>query len=92
MRDEASDIPSTYEAPMFKSKALQHTKPTLTWDEDDDSRKKTLHRKLGPDEVKEEEFRAYLASESDDDGEDDLHDANAIRTRRVLPTLRSFVQ
>jgi len=66
---------------MFKSKALQHTKPTLTWDEDDDSRKKALQRTLGADEIKEDDFRAYLASESEEEEGEDARDADAIRKR-----------
>lgn len=42
VRDSASDVPAGYEPVAFKSKALQHTCPELTWDADDPDRAKAL--------------------------------------------------
>jgi hypothetical protein len=45
VRDTASDVPSTYTPPDFFSRALQHTDPTLTWDETDRGRKRVGARR-----------------------------------------------
>ena len=87
VRDTATSVPTEYEAPLFKSTALQHTKPTLTWDEDSVDRKKVLNKKITADDLKEDDFKAYLASdtgseagssENDHGGEEDV---DAIRAR-----------
>lgn len=80
-------MPAGYEPPRFKSKTLQHTKPTLTWDEDSADRKKVLQRKVTAEELQEEDFRAYLAGSSDESGGSsgddagDVDDAAAVRAR-----------
>ena len=82
VRDRASSVPSGYEPPRFKSKTLQHTKPSLTWDEDSVDRKKVLQRKVTADELQEDDFKAYLASGSESDGSSDEEgDAAAVRAR-----------
>lgn len=40
VRDKATHVPSNYQAPGFVAGALQHTAPNLTWDADDQRRKK----------------------------------------------------
>lgn len=73
VRDTATEVPPDYVAPVFQTKALQHTNVELTWDKVDDERKKTLSRKLKDEELKDEDFKTYLASaseSSDDDGPD----------------------
>lgn len=70
VRDTATSVPSDYEAPTFQTKALQHTNVELTWDKGDEGRKRALTRKLTADEIKEDDFKAYLATDSDgSDGE-----------------------
>lgn len=45
----------------------------MTWDQDDPNRIKVLRRPLTKDEIEEEDFRAYLASSSEEDeGEDEI--------------------
>lgn len=46
-----------YAPPAFQARALQHTNVQLTWDADDDSRKRALSRKLNADELKEDDFK-----------------------------------
>jgi hypothetical protein len=63
---------------------MQHTKPVLTWDEDSVDRKRVLRKKVTADLLKEEDFKAYLASESESSAsEDDVEgdDVGAIRAR-----------
>ena len=71
IRDASTSVPSDYEAPVFQTKSLQHTNIELTWDKGDEGRKRALTRKLNADELKEDDFRAYLASSSGDEGEGD---------------------
>ena len=87
MRDKANKLPPDYEPPSFKSGALHHSKPKLTWDADNDDRKKVLSKKVTAEELKEDDFKAYLASDSgsgsDSDGEN-VEDVAAIRARCAL--------
>ena len=58
MRDAAADVPADYEPPLpFQARSLQHSRVSLTWDADDDGRKRALTRRLNADEVKEDDFR-----------------------------------
>lgn len=85
IRDSATHVPADYEAPVFQTKALQHTNVELTWDKEDESRKKALTKKLTVDELKDDDFKAYLATDSDDgddDGEENGEDdPEAVRQR-----------
>ncbi|KAF5837684.1 hypothetical protein DUNSADRAFT_4049 [Dunaliella salina] len=71
VRDVATGVPFGYAPPVGFSAALQHTKPQLTWDADDAGRKKLLNRKMSETDLKDEDFRAYLASSSGDDEDDE---------------------
>lgn len=46
-----------YAPPAFQARALQHTNVQLTWDADDDGRKRALTRKLNAEELKEDDFK-----------------------------------
>lgn len=85
VRDVATSVPTDYSAPVFQTKALQHTNVELTWDKVDDDRKKTLSKKFKDDELKDEDFKTYLASASDESEEEaDIvpdDDQEAIRER-----------
>ena len=70
VRDIATDIPPDYEAPDFQVKALQHSNVKLSWDDDDPMRRKTFRRKITEDNLKDEDFAAYLASDSEDSDSD----------------------
>ncbi|KAI3438627.1 hypothetical protein D9Q98_001049 [Chlorella vulgaris] len=65
VRDEASEVPADYAPPNFQARALQHTSVQLTWDADDDGRKRALTHRPNAEELKEDDFRAYLASDSE---------------------------
>ena len=83
IRDSAADIPPDYEAPDFQVKALQHSNVKLSWDDDDPTRKKTFRRKITEDNLKDEDFAAYLAtdseSESESESEEDEEAAKAAK-------------
>lgn len=67
VRDTAVRVPSDYDPPVFQSRVLQHTDVKLTWDEEDVKRKRALAKRVAADELKDEDFNAYLASESDEE-------------------------
>ncbi|GAB4817011.1 hypothetical protein N2152v2_004057 [Parachlorella kessleri] len=71
VRDSASEVPSDYTPPTFQTKALQHTSVSLTWDADDEGRKRALTKKMTADDLKEDDLKAYLASETEDSDEGD---------------------
>lgn len=66
VRDRVTGVPDDYVAPpAFANLALQHTNVKLTWDADDDNRKRTLAKRVTKDELRDDDFKAYLASESE---------------------------
>ena len=71
VRDVATDTPEDYEPPEFEVKALRNSTVKLSWDEADPARKKTFGRKITEDTLKDDDFQAYLASDSEDDSSDD---------------------
>nr|CAB3454500.1 unnamed protein product [Digitaria exilis] len=74
-RDVATEAPPSYKEPDFETRALQHSRVKLTWDEDEPERKKVLRRKFTDDQL--DELNMYLASDdsaSDDDGVDNSDD------------------
>lgn len=71
LRDTASEIPIDYKAPEFETRALQHSKVKLTWDDDEPVRVKALRRNFTAEQLNELDFKEYLASESDEDAEEE---------------------
>lgn len=57
MRDSASSVPGDYTPPDFTTVALQHTNVKLTWDADDDTRKKALRKKMTEDTIRDDDFK-----------------------------------
>ena len=57
LRDSASSVPGDYVPPDFTTVALQHTNVKLTWDADDDTRKKALRKKMTEDTIRDDDFR-----------------------------------
>lgn len=89
MRDTATKVPAEYAPPAFKSSALQHSKPTLTWDADNADRKRVLARHGAAAEEGMDDLAAYLASPSasgsdSDAREDNVESAAALRARCAL--------
>ncbi|KAF2923174.1 pre-rRNA-processing protein ESF1 [Oryza sativa Japonica Group] len=74
-RDVATEAPPSYKEPNFETRALQHSKVKLTWDDDEPERKKVLRRKFTDDQL--DDLDMYLASDdsaSDDEGADNHGD------------------
>ncbi|KQK15917.1 pre-rRNA-processing protein ESF1 [Brachypodium distachyon] len=71
-RDVATEAPPSYKEPDFETRALQHSKVKLTWDDDEPERKKILRRKFNDDQL--DDLGVFLAS--DDSSSDDDVDAH----------------
>jgi hypothetical protein len=56
-RDVAKDAPDEYKAPLFETRALQHSNVKLTWDDDEPTRVKALRRKFNSDQLNEMDFK-----------------------------------
>lgn len=65
----ATELPASglYKAPEFSTTALHQTNVKLTWDETDPGRQRTTMRKFKKEDLLEMDFKAYLASSSDED-------------------------
>ncbi|KAK4159832.1 hypothetical protein QBC43DRAFT_121878 [Cladorrhinum sp. PSN259] len=74
-RDECDSVPRDYKPVEFVTDALQHSKVKLTWDmhPEENSRSEALKKAFSGSraEIAENDLRAYLASDSSDEGEDD---------------------
>jgi hypothetical protein len=71
-RDTATSMPTTYEAPVFTTSALQMSKVQLTWDDDDPKRsvlKGDKHGRIN--------YADFLASGSSSDDGDDRQSGNS---------------
>lgn len=70
-RDECDNVPAGYRPTEFVTDALQHSKVKLTWDMDPEeaSRKDAIKRAFSGSraEIGENDLRAYLGSDSEDD-------------------------
>ncbi|KAK6512083.1 pre-rRNA-processing protein esf1 [Arthrobotrys musiformis] len=69
-RDECSETPKKYKPVEFSTDALQHSKVKLTWDQEDATRKAAVKEAFSRREVEEMDLQAYLASDSDEEGEE----------------------
>ncbi len=70
-REVATSAPYDYKAPTFFTAALQSSNVEITWDQTDYNRLQLTTKKFNKDEMREDDFRAYLASDSEE-SEDDL--------------------
>ncbi|XP_034043893.1 ESF1 homolog [Thalassophryne amazonica] len=77
--DEPKDVATelnltTYTPELFTSSATATSKVQLTWDETNHARVTAMNRKFNKDDLLDLDFRAYLASSSEDDYEDEQQD------------------
>lgn len=71
-KDQCFKIPTNYKPnTLFVTDALQHSKVKLTWDETPKERLAIANRAFSQKEIDEMDFKAYLASGSEDEGEDE---------------------
>ncbi|KAI0695164.1 hypothetical protein BC835DRAFT_1273760 [Cytidiella melzeri] len=71
-RDEATgELNVPYKGLEFVTDALRHSRVKLTWDEDDPERTLVTRRAFSRKEIDENDFKAYLASSSESEAEED---------------------
>ncbi|GAU47386.1 hypothetical protein TSUD_83190 [Trifolium subterraneum] len=88
--DVASEIPANYENKDFYSRALQHSKVELTWDEDEPLRANILKRKFNDEQLAQLEMNELMASdesESDDSEDNNETDDRASKKAKYLSLL-----
>ncbi|XP_078086493.1 ESF1 homolog [Mustelus asterias] len=78
--DEPKDVAADVDLAMYKPKyftttALSTSKAELTWDMTDHERVTTLRKRFKKNEIEEMDFKAYLASSSEEDDEADVEGA-----------------
>lgn len=56
-REVATQVPSGYKPPEVGAAAMLHTKPKLTWDAEDEGRKRMLHKRVSKDELRDDDFK-----------------------------------
>ncbi|KAL1914908.1 uncharacterized protein VTP21DRAFT_7824 [Calcarisporiella thermophila] len=79
-KDVCTQAPDNYKRIDFVTDALQHSKVKLTWDDDDPDRMNITRRKFTKEDLKDMDFKSYLAS-SDEDDEDDEEKGAAMREK-----------
>ncbi|XP_060687071.1 ESF1 homolog [Hemiscyllium ocellatum] len=74
-KDVSTDVDlAVYKPKYFTSTALSTSKAELTWDETDHERITTLTKQFNKDEIEEMDFKAYLASSSEEDDEAEMEE------------------
>ncbi|CAI9110986.1 OLC1v1011112C1 [Oldenlandia corymbosa var. corymbosa] len=94
-RDVAKNAPADYEGLDFHTRALQHSKIHLTWDEDEPQRVRTLKRKFNADQLAELELQEFLASdvsESSASEEDDEMQDGSAKKQKKRDMYRALIQ
>ncbi|CAI4059024.1 pre-rRNA-processing protein ESF1 SKDI_04G5750 [Saccharomyces kudriavzevii IFO 1802] len=74
-RDECTSLPKNYRPHQFSTDALQHSNVKLTWDETPADRLEVAKRAFTQKEIDDMDFKAYLASDSDESDEQVDEDA-----------------
>eukprot|EP00210_Caulerpa_lentillifera_P005824 g5570.t1 len=69
IKDQAESVPNDFQGVQFECDVLQKTNVQLTWDQDDEKRMKVVRRRFTEDELQDQDFKAYLGSESEEDEE-----------------------
>lgn len=83
-RDSCSKLPSNYKPSLFVTDALQHSKVKLTWDETPKERLAIASRLFSQREIEDMDFKAYLASGSEDEGEEEDKDTAKNKYKMLL--------
>ncbi|KAJ3673912.1 hypothetical protein LUZ60_005904 [Juncus effusus] len=77
-RDVATEVAAGYKEPDFETRALQHSKVKLTWEDDKSDRNKVLRRNFNLDQL--DELNIYLASS--DSSEDEIEQESKKKAAR----------
>ncbi|CAL9106208.1 unnamed protein product [Musa acuminata var. zebrina] len=65
-RDVTTEAPTSYKEPAFQTRALQHSKVKLTWEEDEPERKKVLRQKFNPNQSDDKDMEITFNTELED--------------------------
>nr|AAH54666.1 Zgc:66241 [Danio rerio] len=85
-KDRATDVDyGSYKPKLFTSTATTTSKVELTWDETDHDRVSALCRKFNKDELLDMDFKAYLASSSEEDEDEEEEQTKAVKPVESLP-------
>ncbi|AGO12598.1 AaceriAER259Wp [[Ashbya] aceris (nom. inval.)] len=80
-REECTSVPKDYKPVQFSTSALQHSQVKLTWDETPADRVEMAKRAFSQKEIEDMDFKAYLASDSEESEADDNVEAkNKLRS------------
>ena len=89
-RDECGKIPDSYKPKEFVTNALQSSNVKLTWDmhPEEASRKESIKRAFGGsrNDIEENDLKAYLASDSEDDGFESFEEEEEAAPTDAAPT------
>lgn len=69
-KDQCEELPKNYKPHQFSTDALQHSNVKLTWDETPVDRVEVAKRAFTQKEIEDMDFKAYLASDSDESEEE----------------------
>ena len=53
-------MPAGYKAPDVGAASMLHTNPKLTWDADDEGRKRALVQRVSKDKLRDDDFKVSL--------------------------------
>ncbi|KAI5963754.1 ESF1 [Candida pseudojiufengensis] len=82
VKDECFKISKNYRPDSkFVTDALQHSKVKLTWDETPKERLTLSSRPLSQREIEDNDFKAYLASDSENDNDDKDNENNNLKNK-----------
>ncbi|SPO19832.1 related to ESF1 - 18S rRNA factor, nucleolar protein involved in pre-rRNA processing [Ustilago trichophora] len=74
-RDQATEDVANYKGVDFKTDALRHSRVKLTWDQDDPERSKLTRMVarggLTKEQLRDDDFKAYLASDTESEPDED---------------------
>ncbi|KAK5780109.1 pre-rRNA-processing protein ESF1 PWA37_001513 [Arxiozyma heterogenica] len=82
-RDQCDSIPKNYKPLNFSTDALQHSNVKLTWDETPADRIEIAKRAFSQKEIDDMDFKAYLASDSEDE-EDTINETSKNKLKALV--------
>lgn len=74
-KDQCDSLPKNYKPLQFSTDALQHSNVKLTWDETPTDRVNIAKKAFTQKEIEDMDFKAYLASDSEESEDDDTENA-----------------
>ncbi|KAJ3670374.1 hypothetical protein LUZ60_010698 [Juncus effusus] len=85
-RDVATEVAAGYKEPDFETRALQHSKVKLTWEDDKSDRNKVLRRNFNLDQL--DELNIYLASSDSSEDEKEQESKKKAAREKFLSLLK----